>query len=359
MDKNPNNQNQGNFGGNPNYQNQGNFGGNPNYQNQGNFGGNAEYQNQGNFGGNPNYQNQGNFQGNPGYQNVSNQVNPNQINMNAANPFGFPQEYFNPNFDARINFNENHPAYNMLNQAHAAYIIQQVEWLEVLTGCETNNKYKVYIKTPNSRGKQKIFKCKEDSSWCDKNCWSSDCRPFNMKVKFSTDDNKVQEEKWDDQVALLQRPFKCTCWCINRPEMEINWFKPEAVNIGKIKAPFQFCDIKMDVYDNNSKMKYEIIASCCQCGFICRNGVCAVCSEVQMPIYKTENSNKVEANKDGHIRKYVKGALEELFTDADSFEITFPKDATPYDKFNLICAVLMIDYQYFEETADTNHHHHH
>ena len=45
----------------------------------------------------------------------------------------------------------------------------------------------------------------------------------------------------------------------------------------------------------------------------------------------------------------MKNFVAEVITDADNFEITFPNDATVVDKFNLISAVLMIDYQYFEE----------
>jgi hypothetical protein len=43
-----------------------------------------------------------------------------------------------------------------------------------------------------------------------------------------------------------------------------------------------------------------------------------------------------------------------LITSADSYQIIFPKDASPKDKMILILAGLMIDYQFFEESASSN-----
>ena len=55
----------------------------------------------------------------------------------------------------------------------------------------------------------------------------------------------------------------------------------------------------------------------------------------------------------GSITKKVATAAE-LVTSADSYQINFPPDANPQDKLLLIVAGLMIDYQFFEETASSN-----
>ena len=41
----------------------------------------------------------------------------------------------------------------------------------------------------------------------------------------------------------------------------------------------------------------------------------------------------------------------ELVTSADSYQVNFPRDATPEEKMLLIVMGLMIDYQFFEEKA--------
>lgn len=44
----------------------------------------------------------------------------------------------------------------------------------------------------------------------------------------------------------------------------------------------------------------------------------------------------------------------ELLTNADSYQINFPLKLTPNDKMILIIAVLMIEYQLFEESEIEN-----
>lgn len=57
-----------------------------------------------------------------------------------------------------------------LKNAKEAIIKQKIEIFEILTGCETANRYYVYVKDPNSGDKNVIFKCKEQSGCCMRNC---------------------------------------------------------------------------------------------------------------------------------------------------------------------------------------------
>jgi hypothetical protein len=56
-----------------------------------------------------------------------------------------------------------------LGNATGCIIKQEVELLEVVTGCETKNRYNIYIKTQNGLMTY-LFKAKEDSGWCVRNC---------------------------------------------------------------------------------------------------------------------------------------------------------------------------------------------
>lgn len=56
-----------------------------------------------------------------------------------------------------------------LRNAKSAFIKQKVELLEVLTGCETKNRYSVYLRYDNGVNAL-LFKCKEESTWCSRNC---------------------------------------------------------------------------------------------------------------------------------------------------------------------------------------------
>ncbi len=59
--------------------------------------------------------------------------------------------------------------YQILQNTNSAFVQQELELGELLTGCETPNKYHVYVKTNNNQNIY-LFKCKEQSNWCDRNC---------------------------------------------------------------------------------------------------------------------------------------------------------------------------------------------
>lgn len=58
---------------------------------------------------------------------------------------------------------------NSLEIAVGAFIKQKIEIFEMLTGCETKNSYNVFLRFANNEYAY-IFKCKEKSGWCARNC---------------------------------------------------------------------------------------------------------------------------------------------------------------------------------------------
>ena len=85
-----------------------------------------------------------------------------------------------------------------LAQVDQLLVKQKVEVLELMTGFETQNKYKIL----NSMG-QEVYKAKEESNCCARQCCGP-IRPFGMEIK----DNHGNE------VIHLERPLACTsCFC--------------------------------------------------------------------------------------------------------------------------------------------------
>ncbi len=129
------------------------------------------------FQGNVGYNNNMNMQqGNQGYSNVNNMnygVQPNYISQQPINP-QVPQINVNVNLQFQYRgmnmFFTQDPLAELAN-ANAAIIRQEIELLEILTGCETKNRYHVYIRGPNGQFTY-LFKCKEESGWCMRNCIS-------------------------------------------------------------------------------------------------------------------------------------------------------------------------------------------
>lgn len=233
-----------------------------------------------------------------------------------------------------------------LAQSNVCFIKQQIELLEIITGCETPNRYSVFAK--NSFGQTiLLFKCKEESECYTRMYCKGESRPFKMKVKHIANPNI--DDDFMNTFAVFDRPFQCTCCCLARPELTGRFKDDSGAIIGKITEPCTLCDPHLDICDSKGILKYKVHGDCCQCGFCCRSDACGKCSEVIFPIFPAHVEDYSINNKIGAIRKVCSGVITELISDADNFEITFPVDATPEDKLMLIGATLMIDYRYYEE----------
>lgn len=73
-----------------------------------------------------------------------------------------------------------------MDELDTIIVKQKPDYLEALTGCQIENKYKVYAYKPTSEYEGEIgkeyFKCKESSDCCKRNFLSPDCRPFEVGV---------------------------------------------------------------------------------------------------------------------------------------------------------------------------------
>lgn len=232
-----------------------------------------------------------------------------------------------------------------LQNCIGALIRQQPEWLEVFTGCETQNRYHVFGKNPNG-GLKYLFKCQERSSFCERNCCPASVREFNMEVRHIASYDQLMASSVVKNFANIFKPLKCPCFCLNRPEMDVQLFQT-GEHVGIVRQPFSCCDPHFQIFDSGNVLKYYIIASCCQCAICCANSLCGKCSEGVFNIYPAEGQ------AGGPIGRIVKKSADfsELMTSADSYQVEFPATATPLDKLLIISLGLMIDYQYFEESA--------
>ena len=225
-----------------------------------------------------------------------------------------------------------------------ARIRQEPELLEMLSGCETENRYHVFIILPNGMEKY-LFKCKEESTFCQRNCCPSELREFNMKIK-SIPSQMEYNDNFQTYFATLVKPFKCTCCCLARPIIT-GVFHDNNQQFGHILEECTCCDPKF-VVSNNLGIRYFITIEYCQCGFCCRNG-CSKFHEVEAQIRIGDGNGEVV----GKIIKKVAQDILEVLGDADTYDIYFPKDASPEEKLTLIMATLFIDYRYYETQASS------
>ena len=234
--------------------------------------------------------------------------------------------------------------------AKSVYIKQSIEWIEIISGYETPNRYVVYYKDFSSNNYTMLFSCKEMSGYCERNCCSGDSRPFTMNLKHYNNQN-IDKDFNNNVFAVLNKPYKLSCYCIARPEMNGNFGSLTGPSFGKITQPYTCCDPVFKVHDNNNNVVYSITTDCCKCGFFCRGG-CGMFESLTFLIFKGDECDS--KNIEGACGKIVKHSMgiQSLLSDADNFEVFFPNDASPEDKMSLISSALMIDYMFFEENPN-------
>ena len=220
-------------------------------------------------------------------------------------------------------------------------LIKQIpEVFEELTGCEMENIYHVY--GSSTSGFRFLLKCRESSSWCTRRCCTSSRRGFNMDIGFIASGNPM--DPIASQFARADKGCTLGCCCLCRPEMILTLVDTKEL-VGRARFVCTLCDPTFHVYDEKDILRYIITGSCCQCGLMCTHNKCGKFSEVKFDII-TPDGEKV-----GKVMKQRANGVEYI-TDADSYEVVFPKDATPRDKLLLTAVGLLIDYQYFEFDAD-------
>ena len=215
-------------------------------------------------------------------------------------------------------------------------IRQQPELFEAITGCETANRYHVFGESP--QGLKYLFKCLEKSGFCERSCCPSNIREFDMEIYHILNVGQQMTKIF----ANIYKPLKCPCFCCNRPEIYLSLGTQKDL-VGKIVNVFSCCDPEFEIFEKNGNLRYSVHADCCQCGIMCSNNVCGKFSTATFEIF--DNQTKTQC---GSITKMSAQSFSEVVTDADSYKITFPPQASAQEKLLIIALGLMIDYQYFE-----------
>lgn len=232
------------------------------------------------------------------------------------------------------------------------WIQQDAQYLEGC-GCEFENVYMVYGVKDNKgdpkRDKNEVlFKCKEHSSCCQRYCCFSSMQSFNMDIMFNSscfDPSQKGKPRWTPFLHL-ERDYKCTCLCFNRPSIRVSQIEDrKKETVGFVTHRWAACDYVYDMRaEKDSTPPYIIEGSCCQCGLCC-SCPCGPCRKVDLGVYESDSRNKV-----GNISKVWTGLVRTLLTDADSYYVTFPNNVDVSYKVLMLAAAILIDYQHFEES---------
>lgn len=212
-------------------------------------------------------------------------------------------------------------------------IKQNVDSIELITGCETCNKY--YIFGLGKRGYKFLFKCEENTDCFMKFFCPTSLKAINMKLLHISSPKTKNSNKI---VSNIFKPFRCTCFCFCRPVLVLTLEESNEI-IGKIIEKYSCCEQIYEVINRQNKLKYLVKGSYTQCGLLCSNAVCGKTYDVNFSIFFHDKEEPI-GNIEKHIIDKEKGE--------ESFQVNLPSDANSDDKLLLLAIGLMINYQYFE-----------
>lgn len=211
-------------------------------------------------------------------------------------------------------------------------------WLQEICGCEAQTEFKYFI------GSDQVFHSLEESSCCIRLCCRG-CHPYTMTVK---------ELNTEAEIVSMERFFRCPmggCKCCCYQEATFTSNKQE---LGSMKETCYFCVPSFKVFDHEQNHIYTMhpptciggmCVNCCAEGNPCGRGCCRASIRIYDPDQKDTDG---DAPYIGVILKKPKSAMVEIFTDAEAFEVDFPKDATTDQKGILIGTAIFINSLFFE-----------
>ncbi|WP_224248563.1 phospholipid scramblase-related protein [Hyalangium gracile] len=196
-----------------------------------------------------------------------------------------------------------------LFQHHSALRVQQKkEWGEILTGFETRNKYQVV-----GEDGQPVFFAGEVEGGLGAlltRLFLKANRPFTMELK--TPDGAT--------LLRLKRPWR---WWFAHLDVEDGSGRP----LGAIQQRFAFFERLYEVHGPSG----EVLAT------------------LRGPFFKPWTFNIEEQGREvGKIQKKWSGFGKEMFTDADSFGVTFGDVRDPRLRSLVVAATFLIDFVHFE-----------
>jgi len=181
---------------------------------------------------------------------------------------------------------------------------QQVEWLETFTDYETENRYAIL----NKHGEEQFFAEERSPFWA--RFFMSSQRPLDIEV-FNND---------GDMAMAIRKPFKFFV-----PEIQV--YDENDQLVGYVKKKFWALRRTFFVCDADGREFCKIIG----------------------PLFKVWTFKIMKDNKEtGRISKKWSGMGKEMFTDADTFNVQFPQNASDQEKKIFLGTTFLIDLIYFE-----------
>jgi len=218
--------------------------------------------------------------------------------------------------------------------------VNKIEAITALLGQEVEmaNKYKVYDQT----GERELFYAVEKTDFCTrqlKQCCGS-CAPWSVDIFYT--------ERGDRELAYhLERPWTCTCCCLNRPVVDVIDV-PTQTKIGSITDPCTCFNLSFAVKDKNGDVPLTVTGGCCQLGLCCPLP-CGPCSQIHFDVLDATGQPV------GSLKKKLPGCCSWLFApDVDNYHLDFPRVGETSNRVLLMALAIFMDFRFFSDNSRDN-----
>lgn len=210
-----------------------------------------------------------------------------------------------------------------LTNSKALHISQKKELLELIVGWESPNKYSVKDEYGN-----KIFYVGEDSNMCGRQFCGS-LRSFRLDVR----------DRQGNSILMIDRDLDCDCCCGLLCPDKVRVSTPSGQILGYVKQEFAFFKPFFSIQDEQGRSHLTIEGPICP--FSCVGG------QVDFHV-ASKNGARV-----GVVSKQWTNVIQEFFTDADNFYVSYPPDLHVNLKAVCMAAAFLI----VSTKAKLYHHH--
>jgi hypothetical protein len=228
-------------------------------------------------------------------------------------------------------------AFAILGQVESVRIKQQMQLAEVLVGFDMPNKYII----SNALTGHDLFVAAERSDGImgvvGRQVFAGGQRPFNLDIAL------LLPGAPPIPFIRVERPFKCTCCCFQRPEMHIYNAATNQLLASTVE-PCSCCHFRLGIRDHEMNDILHINHHCCDCSIMCWGCPCG-CQETNFEV-------KDGGRAVGNIRREFNtaqalGMVTGVNVDSDQFSVDFREVQQTEWKAVLIATAIFLDYCYF------------
>ena len=258
--------------------------------------------------------------------------------------------------------------------SHESLFVKQTKrgCIKELLGCEATNEFKIYPSQAEvmferntalhsvlarmtdccssllgmlllfqAKGTETLYSL-EESTFLMRFCCKNQ-RAFTQTIWSGSKDNKgsvvmTMDKSWTCPVG------PCTCCCIPA----ISYKNPDGSLLGSADVPMFMCLPKIAVKDESGQEQFAIQMPSC-CGGMCVDCMAEGCCNCKVPFYIYPPGKGAKGEEIGKIVKLWRGMGTEMFSDAASFNLEFPKDADDNSKARLLGSTMFINMLFFEK----------